>query len=93
MKNEEIAVEETVQTGQVITSLLEEEIAEPEKQRSGEFYELARNEEGWHWCLWAKNGRIIARNAIPYASKQQALNAVTIAMRSGKGETKIVTAG
>ena len=41
--------------------------------------EIAQDSDGWHWCLWAGNGRAIARNCEPYDSKKHAVQAVRAA--------------
>lgn len=40
------------------------------------FYELADGVDGWHWCLWSGNGRMIARNPEPYETKKHAIQAL-----------------
>lgn len=47
------------------------------------YFEVAQDEDGWHWQLWAGNGVPVARNAQPYARKGDAVEAI-------KGMARIV---
>lgn len=82
----------TVQTVQEAGLLGEALPQEQKKRHSEELYEIAQDEEGWHWALWSANGQIIARNGRPYDSRQQVLAAVRLVKsRAGRAE-KIVVA-
>lgn len=70
------STQKTVQTVQEKGLLGEGVPAAEEKPRREEYYEIAKGEDGYHWALWSINGQIIARNAKPYASRQQAVAAI-----------------
>lgn len=40
------------------------------------FWEIAQEGIEWHWCLWSGNGRPLARNAEPYGSKKDCIQAI-----------------
>lgn len=41
------------------------------------FIELACDSQGkWHWVLWSANGRQVARNAVEYDRKKDAIQAL-----------------
>ena len=50
-----------------------------EKTRTNEpWVELAEDAEGWHWQLYAGNGRPVCRNSLPYDTKKHALQAIRL---------------
>lgn len=89
----EVDTPQTVQTGQ------ENVPSEPERRKrkpaqiSRLFWEIAPDNYGqWHWALWSGNGRIIARNAYPLASRQQAIAAIKAA-KAGAAEAEMRVIG
>lgn len=38
--------------------------------------ELARDADGWHWCLWSGNGVMMARSPEPYKTKKHCVQAI-----------------
>lgn len=43
------------------------------KTRNEPYFEVAQDSEGWHWVLWSGNGRMVARNALPYDTRKHAV--------------------
>ena len=50
-----------------------------QKQERKPFIEMAEDADGWHWCLWSGNGRMMARNAIAFPERKQCLGSIKIA--------------
>lgn len=40
------------------------------------YFEIGKDQEGWHWVLWSGNGRVLARNPQPYERRKDVLQAV-----------------
>lgn len=42
------------------------------------WFELVEEAGEWHWCLWSGNGRMVARNCVPYGRKKDAMQAIRL---------------
>lgn len=55
------------------------------------YFEIAEDQDGaWHWCLWGGNGRCMARNAVAYSRKKDAVQAIKILLKSAPTAKYIV---
>lgn len=81
-------VEITVQTVQKTEDKVDLPVVK--KRDSREFYEIATDEDKmWHWCLWAGNGKILARNAEPYISRAAVMMGLQL-FRDTVGKAEII---
>lgn len=51
--------------------------------------EIAQDERGWHWVLWAGNGQALCVNPRPYESQKHAIQAVQAVQKNWACVTKL----